>query len=161
MQGSSAVLEQLQQVLAYELAAIDQYYVHACMYEHWGYRGLHAQIRRETEDEKAHVAVLIRRILFLEGVPDLSRRVALSVGATVSDMLTNDLQLEYDVVAVLKDAIAVCESERDYRTRVLLERMLSESEELHAHWLEQQIGLIDKLGLRNYLHAQTEKPVRP
>lgn len=158
MQGNPKVLEQLQHLLANELAAIDQYFIHSRMYEDWGFQRLFVRIDHETEEEKGHASMLIRRMLFLEGTPDLSQRDGLRVGRTVPEMLANDLQLEYDVAAALKTAIAVCETERDFQTREILEKILLDTEEDHAYWLEQQLGLIEKLGLPNYLQSQMQGP---
>lgn len=154
MQGNPKVIEQLQRLLANELAAIDQYFIHSRMYEDWGLQALYERIDHESLEERDHASMLIRRMLFLETTPDLAQRDGLRVGASVPEMLANDLQLEYDVAAALKEAIALCEAERDYQTREILEKILADTEEDHAHWLEQQLGLIDKLGLPNYLQSQ-------
>ena len=154
MQGNPKVLEQLQRLLANELAAIDQYFIHSRMYEDWGLQALYARIDHESVEERGHASMLIRRMLFLEATPDLSQRDGLRVGSTVPEMLANDLQLEYEVAAALKEAIAVCELERDYQSREILEQILRDTEEDHAYWLEQQLGLIDKMGLPNYLQSQ-------
>ena len=141
-------------MLANELAAIDQYFIHSRMYEDWGLTRLFERINHESEEEKEHATALIRRILFLEGTPDMTQREGLRVGTDVPSMLANDLQLEYAVAAGLKQAIAICEQERDFQTRTILEQNLRDTEEDHAYWLEQQLGLIDKVGLPNYLQAQ-------
>jgi bacterioferritin len=154
MQGNPNVIEQLQRLLASELAAIDQYFIHSRMYEDWGYHRLHARIDHETEEEKGHASMLIHRLLFLDATPDMTKRDSLRIGATVPEMLGSDLQLEYDVAAALKEAIAVCEQERDYQTREILEKLLADTEEDHAYWLEQQLGLIGAVGLENYLQTQ-------
>lgn len=155
MKGSAKVIAELQKLLANELTAIDQYFIHSRMYEDWGYTKLYERLDHETEEEKEHADKIIRRMLFLEATPDLSQRDGLRVGADVTAMLQNDLQLEYDVAAALKQAIAVCEQERDFQTREILEVLLQDTEEDHAYWLEQQLGLIDKLGMQNYLQSQT------
>lgn len=154
MKGNAKVITQLQRLLANELTAIDQYFIHSRMYEDWGYTKLYERIGHETEEEKEHADKLIRRMLFLEATPDLSQRDGLRIGADVPAMLQNDLQLEYDVAAALKEAIAVCEEARDFQTRTILEVLLHDTEEDHAYWLEQQLGLIEKLGLQNYLQSQ-------
>lgn len=154
MQGNPKVIGQLQGLLANELAAIDQYFIHSRMYEDWGLHALYDRIDHESTEEKEHASMLIRRMLFLESTPDLSQRDGLRVGSTVPEMLANDLQLEYDVAAALKDAIAVCEAERDYQSREILEKILADTEEDHAYWLEQQLGLIGTIGLPNYLQSQ-------
>lgn len=161
MKGSPKVMEQLQRLLANELAAIDQYFIHSRMYEDWGYHRLYARIDHETEEEKGHASLLIRRMLFLETRPDMSQRDGLKVGSTVPEMLANDLDLEYEVAGALKEAISVCEGERDYQSREILEQILKDTEEDHAYWLEQQLGLIDSVGLANYLQAQMHPAPAP
>lgn len=154
MKGSPLVIEQLQKLLASELSAIDQYFIHSRMYEDWGFSKLYERTSHETEEEKEHADRLIRRMLFLEAQPDLSRRDPLNVGNDVPSMLRNDLQLEYDVAAALKAAMACCEAERDFNTRDILLTLLKDTEEDHAWWLERQLGLIDRMGLQNYLQSQ-------
>lgn len=154
MKGHPEVIAHLQRLLANELTAIDQYFIHSRMYEDWGYARLFARIDHETTEEKEHASMLIRRMLFLEAVPDLSQREGLRVGSAVPEMLANDLQVEYEVAAALKEAILCCERERDFQTRSILEQLLRDTEEDHAYWLEQQLGLIDQIGLQNYLQAQ-------
>jgi bacterioferritin len=154
MKGSNKVVEHLQRLLTSELAAIDQYFIHSRIYEDWGLQRLYERIKHETEEERQHADKLIRRMLFLEATPDLSKRDALHVGTDAPSMLQNDLQLEYDVAQALKEAIACCEAEQDYQTRQILWELLADTEEDHAYWLEQQLGLIDKVGLQNYLQSQ-------
>ncbi|NOX76497.1 MAG: bacterioferritin [Gammaproteobacteria bacterium] len=154
MKGEQKVIDTLNQLLAGELAAMDQYFIHSRMYDDWGLSRLHERINHEMEDETGHASSLIERILFLEGTPDLSTRSGLNIGRDVPQMLKNDLDLEYAVIDALKAAIVTCEECRDYQTRELLEAMLKDTEEDHAYWLEKQLGLIDKLGLQNYLQSQ-------
>lgn len=154
MKGKQKVIEQLQKLLRGELAARDQYFTHSRMYEDWGLRKLYERIDHEMQDETEHADALIKRILFLEGTPDLSEQDGLRIGNDVPSMLRNDLDVEYEVTAALKEAIAVCEEEADFQTREILEKMLEETEEDHAYWLEQQLGLIEKVGLQNYLQSQ-------
>lgn len=154
MKGNKKVIAQLQRLLANELTAIDQYFIHSRMYEDWGLSKLYERLSHETEEEKEHADKLIRRMLFLEANPDLSQREGLKVGANVREMLENDLKLEYSVAAALKEAIACCEAERDFQTRAILGQLLADTEEDHAYWLEQQLGLIGKLGMKNYLQSQ-------
>ncbi|OQW78724.1 MAG: bacterioferritin [Proteobacteria bacterium ST_bin11] len=154
MQGDKQVIAYLNELLAGELTAIDQYFIHSRMYENWGFGKLYERINHEVQDETNHADALIKRILFLEGTPDLSKRDPLAVGKNVPEMLKNDLVVEYKVVAELRKVIAYCESVRDYQTREILEVMLDDTEEDHAHWLEQQLGLIDIIGLPNYLQSQ-------
>ncbi|MBL1143018.1 MAG: bacterioferritin [Proteobacteria bacterium] len=154
MKGSEKVISQLNKLLEGELTSIDQYFIHSRMYEDWGLNKLYERIGHEMEDETGHADKLIKRILFLEGVPDLSKRAGLNIGSGVPEMLKSDLQLELDIAAALKEAIEVCESEQDYQSREILEELLTDTEEDHTFWLEQQIGLIDKVGLGNYLQSQ-------
>ena len=142
-------------LLASELAAMDQYFIHSRMYEDWGFTKLHERLAHEFDDEKSHASALIERILFLEGIPDLASRGSINVGKDVPGMLKSDLDLEYAVVSSLKDAIKTCEKERDYQSRGILEQLLQDTEMDHAYWLEQQLGLIEKMGLENYLLSQT------
>ena len=154
MKGKKKIINTLNQLLTNELSAADQYFIHSRMYQDWGLDKLYERIRHESEEELQHAAALIERILFLEGTPDVASRDPLKVGKDVPSMLKNDLAVEYDVGGQLKDAIALCEKEQDYQTREILEVLLKDTEEDHTYWLEQQLGLIDKLGLQNYLQSQ-------
>lgn len=153
MKGKQSIIDVLNSLLAGELSAMDQYFIHSRMYDDWGLSKLFERIGHEMEDETGHADQMIKRILFLEGTPNMVKREALNIGATVSEMLKSDLDLEYSVVKNLKAAIALCEIEQDYETRAMLVRQLEDTEEDHAYWLEQQLGLIDKIGLENYLQA--------
>jgi len=154
MKGDPKVIEQLNKLLAGELTAMDQYFIHSRMYQNWGFNKLYERIDHEMQDETRHADALIKRILFLEGVPDLSKREPLTIGSHVPEMLKNDLELELNVIASLKGVIAYCESVKDYNTREILESMLQDTEDDHTYWLEKQLGLIDRIGLENYLQSQ-------
>lgn len=154
MQGDPNVIDHLNDLLAGELTAIDQYFIHSRMLHDWGYSKLFARIDHEMQEERIHADVLIRRILFLDGRPNLLRREPLHVGNSVPEMFRNDLAVEYQVVKHLRNVIAYCESIQDYQTRRLLLPLLKDTEEDHAYWLETQIGLIETIGLPNYLQAQ-------
>ena len=154
MQGSDRVIADLNGLLAWELAAMDQYFIHAEMYGDWGLHKLYERISHEFEDEKGHAKALIERMLFLEGLPDMVTRPPLQVGRDVTEMLQNDLNVELAVDKALKDAIKVCEEEQDYHSREVLEKLLEDTEVDHTWWLEKQLGLIDKVGLQNYLQSQ-------
>jgi len=154
MQGNQNVIQHLQKLLESELSAFDQYFIHARMYADWELSKLEERIMHEAEEEKEHAQLLIDRILFLEGTPDLSKRTPLKIGKDVPEMLKNDLDYEYAVADALKDAIQVCEAERDYQSRQILLKLLADTEEDHMYWLERQLGLIDKMGLKNYLQSQ-------
>ena len=154
MKGKKKVIGQLQMLLRGELAARDQYFTHSRMYEDWGLSKLYERTNHEMEEETGHASALIKRLLFLEHTPDLSEQGNLHIGKDVPAMLKNDLAMEHEVIAALKDAIATCEGERDYQTREILEKLLADTEEDHAYWLEQQLELIEKIGLQNYLQSQ-------
>lgn len=154
MQGSQKVIDGLNSLLGYELAAMDQYFMHSQMYLDWGLTKLYDRINHEFDDEKGHATKLIERMLFLGGTPDMVTRTGLIIGKEVPDMLQSDLRVEYEVAAKLKEVIAVCETEQDYVSRDMLLVLLDDTEMDHAHWLEQQLGLINRLGLQNYLQSQ-------
>ncbi|WP_133716968.1 bacterioferritin [Methylocaldum gracile] len=154
MKGNVDVIARLNHLLIGELTSIDQYLIHSRMYKDWGFNRLYERIHHELQEEQSHADRLINRILFLEGVPDLSKRNALQIGQDVPGMLKNDLTLEYKVIDELKEAMAFCESVGDYVTRDILLTLLKDTEEDHAYWLEIQLGLIEKIGLQNYLQTQ-------
>jgi bacterioferritin len=154
MKGSQKVIEMLNGLLESELTAIDQYFIHSRMYEDLGLNKLYERLNHEREEETEHADEMIRRILFLEGTPNLSLRLPLNVGKDVPEMLENDLQHEYLTVRNLKAGIAVCEDAQDYETRKILVKQLEDSEQDHAYWLEKQLGLIGRIGLPNYLQSQ-------
>jgi len=154
MKGHPQVIDHLNALLVGELTAIDQYFIHSRMYENWGFGKLHAQISHEMAEEQSHADLLIKRILFLEGTPDLGKRDALVVGKNVPEMLKSDLAIEYKVIAHLKNVIQFCESVQDYETRNLLMTLLEDTEEDHTYWLETQLRLIESVGLQNYLQSQ-------
>lgn len=124
------------------------------MYQNWGLHKLYERTHHEMEEETQHATWLIERILFLEATPDLSSPDVIKIGQNVPEVLRNDLELEYKVMAELKEAISVCEKEQDYETREILLKILADTEEDHIYWLEQQLGLIEKIGLANYLQSQ-------
>lgn len=154
MKGSRTVIDTLNKLLAGELAAMDQYFTHSRMFDDWGFSKLYERIDHEMDDEKQHADHLIKRILFLEGVPQVGNRPPLNIGKDVPAMLASDLALERQVITDLREAIALCEKEQDYQSREILEAMLADTEEDHAYWLEKQLGLIDKIGIQNYLQSQ-------
>lgn len=154
MQTNQKIVDALNVLLANELSAMDQYFIHSRMYLDWGLHKLYERIDHEVTDEKAHASAIIERILFLEGTPDMSKRDALQIGHDVPSMLQNDLNVEYSVGKLLKQTMALCEQEQDYVTRAMLQKLLDDTENDHAHWLEQQLRQIKLLGLANYLQAQ-------
>lgn len=154
MKGKQTVINILNTLLVEEMTAADQYFIHSRMYEDWGLSKLHERIGHEWQEELEHASALIERILFLEGTPDLSERGGLAIGQDVPSMLKNDLSVEYKVAEQLRGAIATCEQEQDYISREILEKLLDDTEVDHAYWLEKQLGLIDKVGLQNYIQSQ-------
>lgn len=154
MKGNTKVIDALNALLAEELTSSDQYFIHSRMYEDWGFSKLHERINHEMEEELQHASLLIERILFLEGTPAMGPRKPLNIGKDVPSMLASDLDLEYRVADALRDAIKLCEDERDYQTRETLEKLLEDTEEDHMYWLEKQLRLIDKISLENYLQSQ-------
>jgi bacterioferritin len=153
MQGHIEVIDYLKMLLKGELAARDQYFVHSRLYEDMGLAKLYERIDHEMAEETQHADAILKRILFLEGLPDMAPN-AFTFGQTVPEMLKLDLALEYEVRAALCKGIELCERHQDYQTRDILLVQLKDTEEDHAYWLEIQLGLIDKLGLENYLQAQ-------
>ncbi|MCQ4288114.1 bacterioferritin [Pseudomonas stutzeri] len=153
MQGQPQVIEYLKELLRGELAARDQYFLHSRMYADWGLAKLYERINHEMEEETQHADALLQRILFLEGTPDMTPH-AINAGHTVPEMLRSDLALEYKVREALAKGMALAEQHGDYQTRDILALQLMDTEEDHAYWLEQQLGLIDRIGLQNYLQSQ-------
>lgn len=154
MKGDQKVIDTLNKLLTGEMSAADQYFIHSRMYQDWGLEKLYERLKHESEEELVHAAMLVERILFLQGTPDVASREALCIGKDILEMMKNDLSYELDVGAALKDAIAICETQKDYQTREILEVLLKDTEEDHTYWLEQQLGLIDKVGLQNYIQSQ-------
>jgi len=153
MQGHPEVIECLKELLRGELAARDQYFIHSRRYEDQGLHALYERIGHEMEEETEHADALLRRILFLGGDPDM-RPHAFEPGRTVLEMLEKDLQVEYQVRANLAAGMKLCEALGDYVSRDVLLTQLRDTEEDHAWWLEQQLGLIRRIGLELY---QTSK----
>ena len=153
MKGDKKVIAYLNKALKQELTAVNQYFLHAKMFENMGLGKLHEHERKESLGEMKHADELIERILFLEGLPNLQELDKLLIGENVPEMLQCDLKLEQAARPMYQEAIAHCESCKDYISRELLEDIL-EGEEKHIDWLEIQIELIDKVGLQNYMQSQ-------
>ena len=154
MKGSKKIVDRLNHLLSGELTAADQYFTHSRMYEDWGLGVLSERIKHESQEELEHADALIKRILFLDGTPDLSVRAGLKIGSTVAEMMANDLELEISVAGELKDAIQLAEAEKDFVTREILEDILKTTEEDHMYWLETQLELIEKIGIQNYMQSK-------
>lgn len=153
MKGNQDVINALNEVLAAELVAINQYFMHAKMCENWGYLTLAKFNRTESIDEMRHAESLVQRILFLEGLPNLQRLDKLSIGQTVPEQLKADLDLEYKAIARLSSGITLCREKGDNASEEILRGILV-AEEAHVDFLETQLGLIDKLGEALYLSRQ-------
>ena len=144
----------LNQVLKNELTAINQYFLHAKMFEDWGLSELAKHERSESIDEMHHAEALMDRILFLDGLPNLQDLGKLLIGQDVKEMLECDLALEMEAMPALREAIAFCETAGDFVSRELFNKILT-SEESHVDWLETSLELIEKMGIQNYIQSQT------
>ncbi|NRB71964.1 MAG: bacterioferritin [Xanthomonadales bacterium] len=153
MKGDVKVIEYLNKVLRNELTAINQYFLHARMLKDQGLIALGEHEYHESIDEMKHADQLIERILFLEGLPNLQDLGRLRIGENAKEMLECDLAMENDAIPDLRDAIEHCDSVRDYVSRDLFNAIL-DSEEEHVDWLETQLGLIEQVGLQNFLQSQ-------
>ncbi len=153
MKADPAVIEVLNRQLTLELTAINQYFLHARMYDNWGLKRLGEHEREESIDEMRHADRLIQRILFLEGLPNLQQLGKILVGEDVRECLEADLEVERQARDSLVEGIAFLEDKRDYVSREILERILEDTEG-HIDWLETQLELIGKMGLENYVQSQ-------
>ena len=153
MKGSEKVLEMLNEALKEELTAISQYFLHAEMCENWHYNKLGSYIRKQSIDEMKHAEALIERILFLDGIPNLTELMHLTVGKNVKAQLESDLQLEIAAVAMYNRAAELARAESDNASRELFERLLKDEEE-HVDWLEAQMHQIEEMGYERYLSQQ-------
>ncbi|AGH48857.1 MULTISPECIES: bacterioferritin [Sphingomonadales] len=155
MKGDPKVIDYLNEVLKNELTAINQYFLHYRMLEHWGVTKLAKFEYGESIDEMKHADKLAERIFFLDGLPNFQLLGRLKIGETVEEILKADLALENEAIPLLRDAIAHCETVRDYVTRDLLRDIL-DSEEDHVDALEKQFDLIERMGIQNYVQLQSE-----
>lgn len=155
MKGSQAIIDALNSVLTKELTAINQYFLHARMLQNWGLDKLGRLEYKASIDEMKHADELIKRILFLEGLPNLQKIDRIRIGQTVQEVMEADLEVENEAIPHLKKCIKLAESESDYVTRDLFLHIL-ESEEEHVDWLETQVGLVKQVGIQNYIQSQIE-----
>lgn len=154
MEGSTKVIKTLNGLLTHELSAADQYFIHSRMYQDWGLSELYERMKHEQEEELDHASRIVERVLFLEGIPDVAARDKLNVGNDVPTMIRNDLKYEVFVQKELVKAIDICEQEKDFGSRQVLLGLLDDTETDHIYWCEKQLGLIEKMGLKNYLQSQ-------
>lgn len=155
MKGSKKVIQALNDCLTRELTAINQYFLHARMLQDWGLEKLGKLEYDASIDEMKHADSIIKRILFLEGLPNLQKLGTLKIGQNVQEVLEADLEVEYEAVPNLKAAIKLAEEEQDYVSRDLF-RSILDSEEHHIDWLETQLGLLKKVGEQNYIQSQMD-----
>jgi bacterioferritin len=155
MKGDPKVIDYLNEVLKNELTAINQYFLHYRMLDHWGVKKLAKFEYEESIDEMKHADKLAERILFLDGLPNFQLLGRLKIGETVEEILKSDLELEYEALPVLRDAIAYCESIRDFVSRDLFDYILK-SEEEHVDTLETQFEMIERMGIQNYIQLQSQ-----
>ena len=153
MKGNPKVIEALNGALHEELTAINQYFLHAEMCENWHYDRLGDLIKKESIGEMKHAEILIERILFLDGTPNLTLPISLTVGKNVKEQIESDLQLEIEAAAMYNRAIELARQESDNASRELFERLLKDEEE-HVDFLEAQLHQIKEMGYERYLSQQ-------
>ena len=153
MKGAKEVIDLLNEVLAGELVAINQYFLHAKMADNWGFKKIASKVRSESIDEMKHAEQLTERILFLDGLPNLQRLDRLHIGQTIPEQFKSDLELEYLAIKRLNDGLVLTREKGDHGTEDLLQKILV-SEEGHVDWLETQIRLVEQLGEKAYLAEQ-------
>ena len=156
MKGNPELIKTLNDLLAEELTAINQYMVHSEMCDNWGYERLHKKIEQRAIQEMKHAEKLIGRILFLEGTPTVSRLNEIHIGADVAKQLKSDLQAEAEAVRAYNAAIELASQVKDSATRELLEDIL-EDEDDHVDWLEEQLDQIEQMGVQFYLSQQVKE----
>jgi bacterioferritin len=156
MKGKKSIIEALNDVLTAELTAINQYFLHARMLENWGLTKLGKLEFAASLDEMKHADQVIKRILFLEGLPNVQKIGRVYIGQDIEELIDCDLKVEYEAIPRLKKHIKLCEEEADFVTRDLLKSILT-SEEEHVDWLETQKELIKRAGIQNYVQSQIEQ----
>jgi bacterioferritin len=156
MKGNPKVIQALNEALKEELTAISQYFLHAEMCENWHYDKLGAYIKKQSIDEMKHAEVLIERILFLDGTPNMTELLKINVGQNVKAQLESDLKLEIDAVGQYNRAVELARQEGDNASRELFEKLLKD-EEQHVDWLEAQLYQIGEIGYERYLSQQVNE----
>jgi len=154
MKGNTKIIEGLNKLLTKELTSVDIYLLHSRIYEDWGLTHLYTHIDGEKNHEGLHADMILKRILFLEGTPDIASREAFKVDLNVKAMLEQSLKYEQENQAQLKDLISLCEAEKDFETRNILMTLLKDTEEDHIKWIEIQLELLKKIGEQNYFQSQ-------
>lgn len=155
MKGNAKLIEILNQLLADELTAISQYMVHSELCDSWGYEKLHKAIEKQAMDEMHHAEWLIQRVIFLEGMPVVTKLNSMKIGHSVKDIVSNDEEAEQGAVKAYNDGIALARTVGDQSTADLLTKILK-MEEDHVDWAEKQRSQIEQMGLESYLSNQTE-----
>jgi len=155
MKTKANIIKTLNGILTYELTSINQYFLHARIFKNWGLEELNEKEYKKSIKDMKQADKLIERILFLEGLPNLQKLDKLRIGENTPEMLKCDMDFQTDQIAALRDAIELCENERDYVSREMLEEILSYEED-HLDWIETQQFLIDNAGIENYLESMME-----
>ncbi|MCF8495820.1 MAG: bacterioferritin [Alphaproteobacteria bacterium] len=158
MKGDKKILQHLNEALKKELTAVNQYFLHARMLENWGITKLAKHEYKESIEEMHHADALIKRILFLDGLPNLQELGKLLIGEDVKEVLECDLKLELDGVAAYKEAVFYAESIKDFVSRDLFQTILKD-EEHHVDYLETQLQMIEQMGIQNYIQLNSESPL--
>ncbi len=153
MKGNQEILDNLNALLAGELTAINQYILHGEMCDDWGYSVLHEVIEKRAIQEMKHAEKLIERILFLEGMPVVSKLNDIHIGSTVKKQFDNDAVAEQEAIKLYNDSVALATQLGDNGTKLLVESILTDEED-HLNWIEEQLDQIDQMGLENYLNNQ-------
>ncbi|WP_404712047.1 bacterioferritin [Sphingomonas sp. MMS24-J13] len=155
MKGDEKVIEYLNAALKNELTAVNQYWLHYRLLDHWGIERLAKYERHESIDEMKHADMLSARVLFLDGLPNFQALGRLRIGETVEEILRADLATEGDAIPLLREAIAYCEEVRDFVSRELFRQILDNEEE-HVDFIERQFDMIERMGLQNYVQLQSK-----
>lgn len=156
MKSKPTILSALNNILTFELTAINQFFLHARMYKNWGLEELNEKDYKKSILDMKQADRIIERILFLEGLPNLQKLEKLRIGEKTEEMLQCNLDMEMEQIAALRDAIALCEKEQDYVSREMLDKILEEEEE-YVDWIEAQQFLIENTGIENYQQSMMEE----